>query len=235
MQRSNWSELILFVEGDKKIAAVVSHCFEEEGLEIIVAYDGKQALELLKTCNPTFVILDLTASKNEGCEICRYLRGSCFVPILMLTTMEEKLECSTGLSMGMHDYRVKPINPQELVDRIKDIFRRLSQYQLSGNNIFQCGELAIDIEKCKVTLKGHPISVTPVEFRLLHLLMAAPGRAFSRLEILDKLYPMGDNVVDRVIDVHVGNLRKKIEIDKSAPEYILTVRGVGYQFRDGTA
>lgn len=235
MQQSNWTELILFVEGDKKIAAFVSHCFKEEGFETIVAYDGKQALELLKTYNPTFVILDLAVSKEEGCEICRHLRRSCSVPILILTTMEKKLECISGISKGMHDYLVQPIYPQELVDRIKEIFRRLSQYQFSGNNIFRCGQLALNTEKCKVTLNGRSISVTPVEIRLLHVLMAAPGRVFSRQEILDKVYPMGDNVVDRVIDVHIGNLRKKIEVDKSTPKYILTVRGVGYQFRDGTS
>jgi DNA-binding response OmpR family regulator len=235
MQQPNWTELILFVEDDRKVAAYVSHCLIEEGFETIVAYDGEQALKLLKTYNPTFVILDLMVSEDEGCEICRHLRRSCPVPILILTRMGKKLECISGISMGMYDDLTKPISPQELVDRIKDIFRRLSQYRFSGNNILRCGELALDTEKCKITRRGRSISATPVEFRLLHVLMAAPGRVFSRQEILDKVYPKGDNVVDRVIDVHIGNLRKKIEADKSTPKYILTVRGVGYQFRDGTS
>lgn len=235
MEYRNWSEMILVVEDDKKVAALMSSYFEEEGFETIIAYDGKQASELLKTYSPTFVIMDLMLSKEDACEICRDLRRSSSIPLLILTATKEELECISGLSLGMYDYTIKPFSPQELVERIKAIFRRLSQYPLTGKSIFRCGELTLDSGKRRVTLKGHSVSLTPSEFRLLHALMAAPGRVFSRQELLDQLYPMGDSVVDRVIDVHIGNLRKKIEVDPSNPRCILTVRGAGYQFREHTA
>jgi DNA-binding response OmpR family regulator len=235
MEYRNWSELILIVEDDRKVAALVSNHFEEEGFKTIIAYDGKQALESLKRHSPTFVILDLMLSKEGGCEVCRELRGSTTIPILILTATQEELERISGLSLGVDDYMVKPFSPQKLVERIKAIFRRLNQYPLTEKSILRCGELVLDPGRRRITLKGHSVSVTPSEFRLLHALMAAPGRVFSRQELLDQLYPMGDNVVDRVIDVHIGNLRKKIEVDPSNPRYILTAWGVGYQLKESTA
>ncbi|MBI3989488.1 MAG: response regulator transcription factor, partial [candidate division NC10 bacterium] len=138
-----------------------------------------------------------------------------------------------GLSLGADDYVVKPFSPRELVARVKAIFRRANPEAAKAQGLLSQGGLVVDLDKRKVTMNGRPVSLTVFEFKLLQALMAKPGRVFSREELLDRLYPDGEAVVDRVIDVHIGKLRQKIEEDPSKPRYILTVRGIGYQFAEG--
>ena len=223
---------ILIVEDDKKTASLVALYLEREGFQTVLASDGPQALELAKRHKPAFVILDLMLPKLDGWEVCRQLRTSSNVPILMLTARGEEIDRVSGLTLGADDYVAKPFSPRELVARVKAILRRARPETPQGKNFLSHGKLALDLEKRKVTLNDHALSLTPHEYKLLQALMSAPGRVFTRPELLDHLYPGGEEVIDRVIDVHIGKLREKIEQDPANPRYILTVRGVGYQFAE---
>ncbi len=224
---------ILVVEDDKKTASLVALYLEREGFKTISANDGQQALELAKRHHPIFVILDLMLPNVDGWEVCRELRHTCDVPILILTAREEEMDRVLGLSLGADDYVVKPFSPRELMARVKAILRRVRPEPSRAKDQLSHGELTLDLEKRKVTLSGRPISLTIFEFNLLQVLMTSPGRVFSREELLDRMYPHGEAVIDRVIDVHIGKLRQKIEADLSKPRYILTVRGMGYQLAEG--
>ena len=225
---------ILIVEDDKKTASLVAMYLEREGYRTVVAHDGNQALELARLHKPMFVILDLMLPVLDGWEVCRHLRQTSDVPILMLSAREEEVDRVSGLTLGADDYVVKPFSPRELVARVKAILRRgrLEHSQISA--VLSQGDLVLDTEKRKVTLKGRPIALTPHEFNILESLMSKPGKVFTRDELLSQLYPMEEvTVIDRVVDVHIGKLRQKIEKDPSNPEYVLTVRGMGYQFTEG--
>ncbi len=226
-------DLILVVEDDKKTASLIKLYLEREGFETVIAYDGRQALELAKRYQPIFVILDLMLPLLDGWEVCRRLRQSSDVPILMLTARGEEVDRVSGLTLGADDYVVKPFSPRELVARVKAILRR-GRPEVSGlGSVLSFEDLSLDLVKHKVTLGGRHVLLTPHEFKLLQTLMAAPGKVFAREELLDRLYPRNEaTVIDRVVDVHIGKLRQKIEKDLSHPRYILTVRGIGYQFAE---
>ena len=224
---------ILIVEDDKKTASLLSAYLEREGFQTVAAYDGRQALELARSHNPILVILDLMLPLLDGWEVCRELRRSSDVPILILSARDEEIDRVSGLTLGADDYVVKPFSPREVVARVKAILRRGRVEKTDDEHMLTRGDLVLDPKKHKVTLDGHPISLTPHEFTLLQTLMARPGKVFTRDELLTRLYPREDvAVVDRVVDVHIGKLRQKIEREPSNPEYILTIRGVGYQFAE---
>jgi DNA-binding response OmpR family regulator len=230
---SAMADQILVVEDDKKTASLIKLYLEREGFQTVIAYDGQQALELAEQYRPVFVILDLMLPLVDGWEVCRRLRQSSNVPILMLTARGEEVDRVSGLTLGADDYVVKPFSPRELVARVKAILRR-GRLEASGQEkILSFEALTLDLDKHKATLEGRPILLTPHEFKLLQTLMAAPGKVFAREELLDRLYPRHEaTVIGRVVDVHVGKLRQKIEKNPSNPRYILTVRGIGYQFAE---
>jgi DNA-binding response OmpR family regulator len=232
MDRGVCPGLILIVEDDNKIAALVALYLEREGFTTLITADGSQALELARRHQPRLVILDLMLPVVDGWEVCRELRRVSDVAILILTAREEELDRVLGLSLGADDYVVKPFSPRELVARVKAILRRVRLAPWRPELLLSHGDLVLDHDKHKVTLCGQPVTLTPSEYTLLQALMTAPGRVLSRQELLDHLYPRGDAVVDRVIDVHIGKLRQKIEAVPTRPRYILTVRGVGYQFAE---
>jgi DNA-binding response OmpR family regulator len=224
---------ILVVEDDKKTASLIKLYLEREGFQIVIAYDGRQALELAEQHQPIFVILDLMLPLLDGWEVCKRLRQSSDVPILMLTARGEEVDRVSGLTLGADDYVVKPFSPRELVARVKAILRRGRPVIPDQEKVLSFEGLTLDLEKHKVTLEGRPVLLTPHEFKLLQTLMATPGKVFSRQELLGHLYPRSEaTVIDRVVDVHMGKLRQKIEKDPSNPRYILTVRGIGYQFAE---
>jgi DNA-binding response OmpR family regulator len=233
MKESCSSDFVLIVEDDKKTAALVAMYLEKEGFKALLAHDGEHALELAKRQKPVFVILDLMLPKVDGWEVCRQLRSFSDVPILILTAREEEMERVLGLSLGADDYVVKPFSPRELVARVNAILRRTRHEPRKAQTPLSYRGLVLDPEKCKVTLNDRPVSLTLSEYRLLHALMCTPGKVFTRRELLDRLYPHGEVVIDRVIDVHIGKLREKIEEDTSRPRYILTVRGLGYRLSEG--
>jgi DNA-binding response OmpR family regulator len=235
MISSALSAPILIVEDDKKTAALVALYLEREGFQTILAYDGQKGLEMARLQRPILVILDLMLPVIDGWEVCRQLRRSSDVPIIMLTARDEEVDLISGLTLGADDYVAKPFSPRELVARVKAVLRRGRLRSRKEPSFFAYEGLVLDSEKHKVTLGGSPVILTPHEYKLLHALMAAPGKVFSRDELVAILYPREEAIViDRVIDVHIGKLRQKIEKDPADPRYILTVRGLGYRFAERT-
>ncbi len=226
------SDPVLIVEDDSNTAQLVETYLEREGFATRIAHDGLQALQMARERSPLLVILDVMLPKIDGWEICRRLRKDSDVPILMLTAREEEIDRVLGLSLGADDYVVKPFSPRELVERVKAILRRARPQAMRSGGRLTHGDLEMDEEKHKVTLAGRNVALTATEYKLLHALLVAPGRLFSRDELLQRLYEHGDAVVDRVVDVHIGKLRQKIESDPSKPRRIITIRGFGYRLAE---
>jgi DNA-binding response OmpR family regulator len=225
---------ILIIEDDKKTASLVALYLEREGFQLRIAYDGQQGLEMARQYSPSLVILDLMLPVIDGWEVCRQLRKSSEVPIIMLTARDEEVDLISGLTLGADDYVAKPFSPRELVARVKAVLRRGRLRSQKENKLLTYQGLVLDSDKHKVTLNGSQILLTSHEYKLLQALMATPGKVFTRDELLTILYPREEAIViDRVIDVHIGKLRQKIEKDPANPQYILTVRGVGYCFVEG--
>jgi DNA-binding response OmpR family regulator len=222
---------ILIAEDDRNIASLVRTYLEQAGFSVLVAHDGRAALALARSRRPIFVILDWMLPGMDGTEICRERRKTSDVPILMLTARGDETDRVVGFAVGADDYVVKPFSPRELVERVKAILRRAGWRDAEPSRALGLGRLLVEPEKHKVTLDGRPVQLTPSEYKLLLALASHPGRVFSRDELLSRLNPDGD-VVDRVIDVHIGKLRQKIEADPSHPAFILTVHGIGYRFAE---
>lgn len=225
------SKTVLIVEDDPNTASLVATYLNKEGFVTTIASDGQQALDMVRAHNPAFIILDVMLPKLDGWEVCRRIRKHSDVPILMLTAREDEIDRVMGLSIGADDYVVKPFSPRELVERVKAILRRTDR-SANVRSVLRHHELVLDPEKHKVSLGDKVISLTTLEYKLLHALMRSPGRVFSRDELLDHFYEQGEVVVDRVVDVHIGKLRQKIEKNPAQPKFIHTVRGFGYRFAD---
>ncbi|MDD5284654.1 MAG: response regulator transcription factor [Desulfuromonadaceae bacterium] len=223
---------VLIVEDDRNTAALVAAYLEREGFRTLVVHDGGEAIQAAGECNPVLVILDVMLPNMDGWEICRSLRKISELPVLMLTAREEEVDRVAGLAMGADDYVVKPFSPRELVERVKAILRRSRPASPPSLSLLSFDGLELDMEKHKVTRDGRAIALTSSEFKLLKALMSSPGKAFSREELLNHCYRHGEEVIDRVIDVHIGKLRQKIEDDPAMPRFILTVRGHGYRFSE---
>ncbi|MBJ6725763.1 response regulator [Geomesophilobacter sediminis] len=221
---------VLIVEDDCNTTALVAAYLEKEGFSTVVVHDGALALDAAADADPLLIILDIMLPGLDGWEICRTLRKSSDVPILMLTAREEEADRVAGLAIGADDYVVKPFSPRELVERVKAILRRSNPRPT--RTLLSCQGLELDPDKRKVTLNRESVSLTGSEYKLLLALMSAPGRAFSREQLLNHFYSNGEAVIDRVIDVHIGKLRQKIEQDPGHPRFIITVRGYGYRFCD---
>lgn len=232
MTVSKSSRPVLIVEDDRNIAALVERYLAKEGFEPLVARDGEAGLAMARKHQPVLVILDLLLPKVDGWEVCRRLRAVSDVPILMLTAREDETDRIVGFSLGADDYVVKPFSPRELVERVKAILRRARSGPPRTAATLRHGSLMLEPEKHKVTVDGETVALTPSEYKLLHALMGAPGRVFSRDELLGHLYTRGEVVIDRVVDVHIGKLRQKIGDDPSMPHLVLTVRGTGYRFAE---
>lgn len=223
---------VLIVEDDRNTAALVAAYLEREGFSTVVVHDGGQAVQAAGDCNPVLVILDVMLPNVDGLEICRTLRKSSEVPVLMLTAREEEADRVAGLVTGADDYVVKPFSPRELVERVKAILRRSRPASPAAVVVLSFDGLELDPDKHRVTRAGKQLTLTAWEYKLLHALMGSPGKAFSREELLSQCYQNSEAVIDRVIDVHIGKLRQKIEDDPARPRFILTVRGYGYRFAD---
>lgn len=231
MRTSKFKKQVLIIEDDRNTALLIATYLEREGFTTQIIHDGLEGLKLARQNPPGFVILDVMLPGLDGWEICRELRKISDVPILILTAREEEIDRVLGLSLGADDYVVKPFSPRELVERVRAILRRTSPQQTS-DNVLSHEDLVLYIDKHRVSLKGESIELTAVEFKLLRALMSAPGKAFSRDELLDKIYEGGESVIDRVVDVHIGHLRQKIGDDAARPHFIETVRGFGYRFAE---
>jgi len=224
---------ILIVDDNEKIVDVVRAYLEKDGYRVLAAYDGLQALEMARRRQPDLIILDLLLPGMDGLDVCRVLRGEGNeVPIIMLTAKTTESDKLIGLELGADDYVTKPFSPRELVARVRAVLRRMGEQQGQGPAEIRCGDLVIDFVRHEVRVKTTPAHLTPTEFRLLEVLVKEPGRAFTRLELLDNVFGYDFEGLERTVDVHVMNLRKKIEPDASQPMYIRTVYGVGYRFAE---
>ena len=222
---------VWIIEDDQNTASLIATYLEREGYETRILNDGSEALASVSSSPIGFVILDVMLPGADGWEICRELRKQSDVPILMLTAREEEIDRILGLSLGADDYVVKPFSPRELVERVKAILRR-TQKRSSPVSALYHRNLKLDVDKLRVSLNDQPIELTSVEFKLLLAMMSAPGKAFSREELLNHIYDRGETVIDRVVDVHIGHLRQKLSDNPAAPRFIETVRGFGYRFSD---
>src|SRR5258706_353925 len=223
---------ILIVDDDRKTAELIRMYLERDGYQPLVAHDGRQALELARQRRPDLIVLDLMLPMVDGLDVCRLLRAESRVPIIMLTARTTEDDKLLGLDLGADDYITKPFSPRELVARVRAVLRRAGQAQEKGPVAARFGELAVDFVSHTVRLRGAPLRLTPKEFKLLETLVRDPGRAFSRLELLERVLGYDYEGLERTIDVHIMNLRKKIERDPAQPAYILTVYGVGYKFAE---
>ena len=230
---TNPEKTILIVEDDHKTSSLVALYLEKEGFKTVIAEDGLAAIEIVKRQQPDFVILDLMLPKMDGWEVCRHIRRSSDVPIIMLTAREDEVDRISGLTLGADDYVIKPFSPRELVARVKAILRRTRLQTRDEQTVFSAAGLVLDTEKIQVTLHGERIPLTPHEYKLLEALMSARGKVLSRQRLLEYLYPNDEAIViDRVVDVHIGKLRQKLKEDPAKPRFILTVRSIGYRFTE---
>jgi len=222
---------ILIVEDEPNIARLVETYLKHAGFATVRAADGRRALELIRSERPRLVILDLLLPEIDGWAVAHELRRESDIPFLILSAQRDEIDRVAGFTAGADDYVVKPFSPRELVERVRAILRR---YETAPREkqvaILRAGDLELDPERYQVRRGGNEIELTLIEFRLLQALMRAPGRVLSREALLARLYDDEPGVIDRVIDVHIGKLRRKLERDPSSPRLIRTVRGVGYRF-----
>ena len=226
---------ILLVDDEDAIQKLLTYPLRKEGYEVVPARDGRQALDLFAESSYDLVVLDVMMPRLDGIEVCRRLRSRSQVPIIMLTARDDELDKVLGLELGADDYITKPFSIREFRSRVKALLRRAAAPrpgERSSDEVIEQGELRIDAPRRTVEVRGDEVQLTFVEFELLRVLAAAPGRVFSRRQLLERLRGGADYREPRTIDVHVRHLREKIEADPHVPELILTVRGVGYRFRE---
>jgi DNA-binding response OmpR family regulator len=222
---------VLVVDDDVKTVELVKLYLNRDGYKVLTAYDGVEALRLARESHPDLIVLDLMLPGIDGLEVCRALRDESDVPIIMLTaktTDEDKL---TGLDLGADDYVTKPFSPRELAARVRAVLRRLPGER--GPEEIKRGELTVNFVKYKASLAGRPLNLSPTEFKLLGVLAKEPGRVFSRAQLIEEALGYDFVGFDRTMDVHILNLRRKLEPDPNHPKYIKTVYGAGYKFLEG--
>jgi DNA-binding response OmpR family regulator len=230
------SARILLVDDEQSIQTLLSYPLRRDGYEVVQATDGRQALDRFDEQPFDLVVLDLMLPKIDGLEVCRRLRTRSSVPIIMLTAKSEEIDKVVGLELGADDYITKPFSLREFSSRIKAALRRAEMSRpvetAPDEAPLLVQQLRIDFPKRSVRVRGNEVELTYVEFEILSVLARAPGRVFTRDMLLARIW--GDSAYrdPRTIDVHIRHLREKIERDAKDPEYLFTVRGVGYRFRD---
>src|ERR671933_1034455 len=224
---------ILLVDDEESIQKLLTYPLEREGFRVVQARDGEEALSRFSAEHVDLVVLDVMLPKLDGLEVCRKLRARSAVPIIMLTARDDEVDKVLGLELGADDYITKPFSIREFRSRVRALLRRAQLPAVSRRDVIEHDGLEIDIPRRSVAVDGRPVQLTYVEFEILRTLAESPGRVFSRAMLLETLWGSSDFRDPRTIDVHVRHLREKIESDPSEPDYIFTVRGVGYRFRDG--
>jgi DNA-binding response OmpR family regulator len=229
------SARILLVDDEESVQKLLRYPLEREGYVVVQARDGEEALERFAPGEIDLVVLDVMLPKLDGLEVCRRLRMQSAVPIIMLTARDDEVDKVLGLELGADDYITKPFSIREFRSRVRALLRR-AQLPPVGvrDEAIEVDSLRIDLARRSVQVHGGPVQLTYLEFELLRTLAAHPGRVYSRRLLLELLWGGSEFRDPRTIDVHVRHLREKIERDPSEPEYIFTVRGAGYRFRDTT-
>jgi DNA-binding response OmpR family regulator len=223
---------ILVVEDDAKVSGLIRLYLEHEGFSVVTAADGRSALDLARAePAPDLLVLDVMLPGLDGLEVCRRLRAESDVPIIVVTARTSEEDRLEGLELGADDYVSKPFSPRELVARVRAVLRRRPAEEPVGPPLERAG-VRLDPGRHEVEVRGERAALTAREFRLLHAMLRAPGRAFTRAELCERALGPDFAGLDRTIDVHVKNLRRKIEPDAAHPTLIETVHGVGYRFTD---
>jgi DNA-binding response OmpR family regulator len=222
---------VLIVEDEPGIADVVRQYLEKDGYRVEVSGDGSRAVDEFARLRPDLVLLDLMLPGLDGYEVCRRIRGQGSTPVIMLTARDEETDKLVGLELGADDYITKPFSPREVVARVRAVLRRSHAGTPPGERV-RVHDLEIDPVRFEATRAGVPLDLTPTEFRLLMALARSPGRAFTRLQLIDQVQGYAFEGYERTVDAHVKNLRQKLEPDPRHPRYIVTVHGVGYRLAE---
>ena len=225
------SALILVVDDEPKIVRLARDYLEKNGFRVVIAGDGPSALAMARRVHPDLIVLDLLLPGMDGREVCRVLRAESDVPIIMLTALSEESDQIVGLEIGADDYVVKPFSPRALVARVRALLRR-TQGEIKAPTMIRAGGLEVDSARHSAILDGQLLHLTPSEFDLLVLLARHPGQTLTRQQLMDDLYGGAASSVDRSVDSHIKNLRRKLE-STSERNFIETVYGVGYRFVGG--
>ena len=221
-------QTILVVDDEARLVSLIRAYLEQDGFHVVTAHDGKAAIFVAREEKPDLIILDLMMPVMDGYQFMTVHRKERNTPIILLTAKVEESDRILGLELGADDYITKPFSPREVVARVKAVLRRLHGGE-TVSPLLRVGDLTLDVAGHTVYLKEQKIELTPSEFELLRIFMSSPGRAFSRVELLDQMQGSMLDSYDRVIDVHIKNLRSKIEPNPRQPQYIETVYGVGYR------
>jgi len=219
---------VLVVEDEAGIARLVCDYLEHAGFQTKVARDGRTAVATVAREHPDLVVLDLRLPDIDGLDVTRLLRKESEVPIIMLTARDDESDKLIGLELGADDYVTKPFSPKELVARVRTVLRR-AEAAHAVDEIVRTGELVLDLPRRHVAVDGRAVELTATEFQLLAAMVRAPGRVFTRGQLLDAIHGVAFESYERAIDAHVKNIRRKIETDPRRPRYVLTVYGVGYK------
>ncbi|WP_406114965.1 response regulator transcription factor [Streptomyces sp. NBC_01014] len=227
---------VVVAEDDEKQAELVRRYLEREGHRVVVVHDGRAALEAVRGVTPDLLVLDVMMPRTDGLDVCRILRAEpefAALPVLMLTARSTEDDLLLGLDLGADDYMSKPFSPRELMARIRSLLRRGGHGQrAAADPVLTVGALTVDPGRHEVWAHGRRIDCTPGEFRLLEVLASRPGQVFTRAQILDHLHGFDRYITSRTVDVHIMNLRRKIERDPRRADCLVTVYGVGYKLAD---
>ena len=224
------NKTILVVDDEPKIVQIARDYLEGSGYKVLSSGDGTQALAIARQDKPDLIVLDLMLPGMDGLDVCRSIRKESDVPIIMLTARVEEVDQLIGLELGADDYITKPFSPRTLVARVRALLRRASGDLLQAETL-EFGDLELHTQRMQVNLKGEEVHLTRSEYILLETLVKHPGQPLSREQLLERLHGMVFDGVDRSVDSHIKNLRRKIEEDPSDPVYIQTVYGFGYRFQ----
>ncbi|MYW06095.1 response regulator transcription factor [Streptomyces sp. SID3343] len=223
---------VLVAEDDEKQARLVRLYLEREGHVVTVVHDGRDAIDAARTRRPDLLVLDVMMPRVDGLDVTRVLRRESELPILMLTARSTEDDLLLGLDLGADDYLTKPYSPRELMARVRTLLRRSGRPAGPPDPVLRVGELSVDPLRHEVAVAGRRVDCTPGEFRILEALITEPGRVYTRQQLLDQACGFDRYVTTRTIDVHIMNLRRKIEADPRRPTCVVTVFGVGYKLAD---
>jgi DNA-binding response OmpR family regulator len=222
---------ILVVDDEPKIIQLTQDYLENAGFSVISAGDGERALAIIQVEKPDLVVLDLGLPGMDGLDVCRSIRKTSNLPIIMLTARDEETDKLVGLELGADDYITKPFSPKELVARVRSVLRR-SELAQEEREVIRVGDVTLDLPRMQVTVGDEEIELTATEFQLLQALASQPGRIFTRSQLLNAVHGVAIESYERAIDAHIKNIRRKLEPIPHEPRYIQTIYGVGYRFSD---
>jgi DNA-binding response OmpR family regulator len=225
-------QTILIIDDEKRLVSLVQSYLVQEGYRVVTAYNGKEALSIAQKEKPDLIILDIMMPEMNGYDFMRAHRSESDTPIIMLTAKVEDDDKVIGLELGADDYVTKPFKPRELMARVRNVLRRAGKSEPKGKTL-KVGDIMLDRDSREVIAGDRSVDLTPSEFDLLAALMSAPGKVFSRLDLLDVIQGVRYEGYERTIDTHIKNLRAKIEPDPRKPHYIETMYGVGYRLSKG--